>query len=119
MAAQIIVDVVGVAELDGTHTVNWTATGSTDMPTEVFVHLFSTEIFDHVANAGDLIYPTVKTPSIGFYRLATASANYPDLDTANAAKAVVATDLQFLVDNFDDGLTLFLTPVTLTFDPTP
>jgi len=119
MPAQIIVDVVGTAELDGSYTVTWTATGSTDMPTEVFVHKFSTEEFDHVANPGDLIWPTSKDPTKAWYRLTTASANYPDIDTADAAKAEVQADLGSLVDAYEAGLSTFLTPDTLTIDPTP
>jgi hypothetical protein len=119
MPAQVLWDVDSVGELDGTYTVTWTVTGSTDVPMEIFVHKFSTEVFDHVANAGDLIWPTAKDPLQGWYRLAVASSNYPDLDTANAARAVVGTNIQTLVDLYDAGLTTFLAPESNTTDPTP
>lgn len=118
MAVQLVVDIEGTAELDGTFTVLWTATSATDMPTEVFVHKFSTEKFDHVAVPGDLQFPTAKTPSSAWYRQASGSCNYPTQADADAAKAVVATALQDLVDAYNAGLATFLTNVTLTLDPT-
>ena len=114
MAAEIIYDVTGAAELDGTYTVTWTVTGSTDMPEEVFVHKYATEELDHVANGGDLIYPTVKTQGQAWYRLGTASANYPDIATADAAKAVIDADMLSLTIEYDAGLIVFLTPDTVT-----
>jgi hypothetical protein len=119
MPAQVLWDVASVGELDGTYTVTWTVTGSTDVPMEIFVHKFATEEFTHVANAGDLQWPTAKDPLKAWYRLATASKNYPDLDTANAARTEVETDIQTLVDLYEAGLATFLAPESNTTDPTP
>ncbi len=122
MAVQIQYDVEGSTEVDAennvTYVVTWTVTAVTDMPAEIFVHKFSTEVFDHVANAGDLVWPTSKDPQKAWYRLDTAVARYEDLDSAEAGKTQVATDIQALVDLFNAGLTAFLSTDSFTVDPT-
>lgn len=115
MAVTLDLEIVGSAELDGTYTVTWTVTAATEMPTEIFVHKYANRKYDHVAVAGDLVYPTTADPTIAFYRADEAVGNYPDITTAELAKTNVQAAITALVSAYITGLGNFLGTDTLSF----
>jgi hypothetical protein len=115
MAVTLTLDTTGTAELDGTYTVTWTVTAATDMPEEIFVHIYSSRKYDHVAVAGDLIYPTAPDSTIAFYRASVAVGNYPDITTADLAKTNVETAVAALVAEYVNGLAGFLGTVVTNY----
>lgn len=120
--AQIDVETIGVPEANDTYTVQWIASNPTDsLPVEIFVYKRSTLEFDHVATVSDLSFPTTPDPTKGFYRSATADANYASITAAEAGKLAVSAAVQSLVDNYTDDFTNDFSGSDggVTYTPTP
>lgn len=113
--AQVTVTTEGIPENDKTFTVQWTATASLEMPTEIFVFEYSNREFSHVANAADLEYPLEPDNTKAFYRKAQASENFPSLPQANEAIANIDEAIKELVAQFNDGLSAFDSTTTTTY----
>lgn len=112
--ADITVQVEG-SGVPGGYQVVWTATSSTDMPTEVFLHKWSSMEFEHVIRVSDLTYPTTRTKGQGYYRQDSATVVFDTIEEAEKAKVVVDERLQLLVTEYNNGLTDFLGTTTSTY----
>ena len=105
----------GEATGKNSYTLNMQVDDSVDMPTEIFLHEFSTRKFVKVADASELSFPTTPDAEFGFYRQATAEAVYGSLAEGNDAKDTnIPAAIQDLVNEFNADLTSFTTAVSAT-----
>lgn len=115
MALSLEVETTGSATTDGKYRVTWTVSTAAEMPAEIFLHTRSTDRFDGVIAASDLVYPTTPEPGSGYYRKSTAQGIYPDIETAERAKINIDTALADLVEAYKSGLVDFLGADTKTY----
>ena len=115
MAASIDITDVGTATVDNKYQVAWTASSEVEMPAEIFVYTYATRKYNRVAGVADLLFPTSPDATKAWYRSATASEIFDDITDAADAKVNVGAAVQSLVDAYNSGLVVFLTPLTSSY----
>ena len=87
-------------------------TASNGIPAELFVYTTADGLFNHVASMDDFQYPvtrvTAQNAGAAFYRLAAATAIYPDVATALDFANLIKKRVNSLLLVFDDTTLTFV-----------
>lgn len=92
-----------------------TVSAAVGIAKEVFVLNADDATFDHVATVADMFnLPTVITPSIGYYRVSAVTKEYEDVTTAIQLSNVLRSNMQLLVNDYLEAVTVFVGTTTET-----